>query len=183
MSRRSKRDTEKPCAVCGWAEHMAVHRPVTEGPRAGQPCGHAYVPPWGHDKPPAAASLFAQAAWFLSDYAELWFHTGPHDGDQETAENDTRCAEMASLALRLRELDGEWEAKREAGTTASAAVIVADMLKDWRLPGAVWYHKGRKRWRVTGENYQSSQNEVCVGVYAPGVEAVMLLEDFEEAEK
>jgi hypothetical protein len=42
---RSKRDTVRPCKVCGWAEHMAIHSLIKEGPRAGQPFDHAYVPP------------------------------------------------------------------------------------------------------------------------------------------
>lgn len=44
MRYRSQKDTRRPCAVCGWAEHMAIHRPITTGPRAGQPYGHAYEP-------------------------------------------------------------------------------------------------------------------------------------------
>ena len=40
---RSKRDTENPCAICGWARHMAIHLPVRGGPRDGQPHGHAYA--------------------------------------------------------------------------------------------------------------------------------------------
>lgn len=40
--RRPRRDTENPCAICGWAAHMAIHLPVLDGPRKGQPWGHAY---------------------------------------------------------------------------------------------------------------------------------------------
>jgi hypothetical protein len=139
--------------------------------------------PRNGEKPPASASLFARAGWFLADYAELWYDMGPHDDKDEEADNDRRCSEMLDLARRLKELDGEWEAKQEAGTTASAAAIVADMLKDWRLPGAVWYLPAAKRWRVTGNGYQPSKNEICVGVYAPGADAAMLQEDFEEVAK
>ena len=131
-----------------------------------------------HDKPAESASVFAHAAWFLADYAELWWDIGCDDEATDRA----RCAEMAELARRLRELDGEWEAKREAGPTASAAAIVADMLADWKLPGAVWWAADRRRWRVTGEGYRAGPNEVCVGVYAPGASAAMLQEDFEAVE-
>lgn len=41
---RPKRDTVNPCQICGWAEHMAIHQPMTSGPRAGEPFGHRYVP-------------------------------------------------------------------------------------------------------------------------------------------
>lgn len=134
------------------------------------------------EKPPASASVFARAAWFLADYAELLFEIGSVGDDMEDAHNVERCTEMTDLSARLRELDGEWEAKRAAGSTESAAAIVADMLIDWGLPGAVWYSKLHKRWRVTGEGYQPGKNEVCVGVYAPGASAEMLLEDFREVE-
>ena len=39
---RAKKETRSPCAVCGWASHMAIHLPVDA------PVGHAYevyVPP------------------------------------------------------------------------------------------------------------------------------------------
>jgi hypothetical protein len=39
----SWRDKRDPCAVCGWAKHMAIHLPVVSGPRKGLPWGHAYV--------------------------------------------------------------------------------------------------------------------------------------------
>lgn len=39
---RPQRDTKNPCAICGWAAHMAIHLPVVDGPRKGQPWGHAY---------------------------------------------------------------------------------------------------------------------------------------------
>jgi hypothetical protein len=51
---RAKRDTQYPCAVCGWGQHMAIHQPITTGPGAGQPCGHSYVafvPPSPESKP------------------------------------------------------------------------------------------------------------------------------------
>lgn len=40
----AKRDTEKPCAICGWSEHMAIHQPAISGPRVGEIVGHAYKP-------------------------------------------------------------------------------------------------------------------------------------------
>jgi hypothetical protein len=135
-----------------------------------------------HEKPPATASVFKRAAWFLADYAELVWDIGGVGDPIEDAENADRCAEMAELARRLRELDGEWEAKREASTNKSAAEIVADMLRDWKLPGAVWYSPARKRWRVTGENYRAEDGEVCVGVYAPDVPIALLQEDFDATE-
>ena len=38
-------DRRDGCAVCGWGSHMAIHMPVKDGPRAGQPWGHAYKTP------------------------------------------------------------------------------------------------------------------------------------------
>lgn len=43
-AKRSRKDTRDPCAICGWAKHMAIHQPMTSGPRMGQPFGHAYQP-------------------------------------------------------------------------------------------------------------------------------------------
>ena len=39
---RPRRDTENPCAICGWAEHMTIHLPIPDGPRKGEIWGHAY---------------------------------------------------------------------------------------------------------------------------------------------
>lgn len=41
---RTKRDTHKPCAICGWSAHMSIHLPMLTGPRKGLPMGHEYVP-------------------------------------------------------------------------------------------------------------------------------------------
>jgi hypothetical protein len=135
------------------------------------------------EKPPASASVFAHAAWFLADYAELWWDMGPVDDPDPHFNVETRCKEMTELTRRLRELDGEWEAKRAAGSTASAAEIIADMLQDWKLPGAVWWAPDRRRWRVTGKDYRAGPKEICVGVYAPGATAAMLQEDFEAVDR
>lgn len=44
--RRPKRDTENPCAICGWSEHMAIHQPPFGDPE-GKPWGHTFEPPAG----------------------------------------------------------------------------------------------------------------------------------------
>lgn len=180
---KPKRDTIKPCLLCGWAEHMAVHQPVQIGPRAGLPSDHAYVSEnvvrHRFDKPAEDAPLFEQAAWFLADYAELWYEMGPHEGPEEMMECGKRCLEMLNLAKRLRTLAGEWEEKSAQGTAANAAAIIADMLSTWRLPGTVWWLPPHCRWRVTGSTYRPREGEVCVGVYAPGVDVAALTEDLE----
>jgi hypothetical protein len=51
---RAKRDTVRPCQVCGWAQHMAIHSIIKDGKNAGRPFDHAYVPP--EPKPPAPSS-------------------------------------------------------------------------------------------------------------------------------
>jgi len=33
------------CKVCGWPENAGIHLPVIDGPRKGEPWGHAFVPP------------------------------------------------------------------------------------------------------------------------------------------
>jgi hypothetical protein len=48
------------------------------------------------DKPAVSASVFARAAWFLADYAELWWDCGFGAGDD--ADDEQRCNEMAELA-------------------------------------------------------------------------------------
>jgi len=39
---RAKYETAHPCAICGWASHMAIHHPIISGPRAGEPYDHTY---------------------------------------------------------------------------------------------------------------------------------------------
>lgn len=176
---RPKRDTVNPCVVCGWAEHMAIHQPIISGPRKGQYFGHAYVHPKYDDKPPRAGSLFKQAAWFLRDYAALWYEVGPHEGAEEERETDERCEEMRDLARRLDRLCVGWEAKQQEGAASTAAAIVIDMLREGGIPGAVWYYPVTKRWRVAGEGYEAQPGETCVGVYAPTVTHARLADDFE----
>lgn len=177
------RDTDKvnPCLLCGWAEHMAVHQFVGE-PKPGGLC-HRYVPESitrnVHEKPPATASVFSRAAWFLADYAEFWCDCGPHEGAEELRENGERVLEKLELARRLRELDGQWEAKREAGTNADAAEIIASMLQDWKLPGAAYWSPQARRWRVVGAEYHPQADDVLVGIYAPGVDVTLLREDLD----
>lgn len=125
------------------------------------------------------ASVFARAAYYLDDYVSVYTSCViSDDGSAHDKECIKQREEMAELARRMKELDGEWESKQEAGTIASAARIVASMLIDWKLPGAVWYFPAAARWRVTGEDYAPQPTEVCVGVYAPGVSPLLLEEDF-----
>lgn len=52
-NKRPKRDTFKPCAICGWSEHMAIHQPATTKDGAVlKAFGHVYVPikPANHKK-------------------------------------------------------------------------------------------------------------------------------------
>ena len=50
-SRAPAKDRARPCAICGWAEHMAVHLPCVDGPRIGQPYHHAYAAAIGEQMP------------------------------------------------------------------------------------------------------------------------------------
>lgn len=124
---------------------------------------------------PPRDALFARAAYWLDDFMDLLRMTDSASEDMEE--------EIPEISRRLKELAGEWEAKQEAGTVRSAAEIVAAMLKDWKLPGAVWYFPPSQRWRVTGDGYEPEDGEVCVGVYGPGVSADELEYDFHEVAK
>ena len=31
-----------PCAICGWGPARGIHSPIVDGPRKGEPWGHAY---------------------------------------------------------------------------------------------------------------------------------------------
>jgi hypothetical protein len=178
---RAKSDTVDPCAVCGWAEHMGIHTgPVSIGADPAKP--HKYRPPLDvrnrMEKPDAAASLFAKAAWWLADYAELWYDIGPRGDVHDLDDTDERCVEMLAASQSLRSIDQ----KQASGTSANAAAIIAGMLKDWKLPGAVWFLPAAKRWRLTGDGYRPVDREVCVGIYAPGVDPALLQEDFDAVE-
>jgi hypothetical protein len=129
------------------------------------------------DKPATSASVFARAAWFLADYAELWWDCNFGDGDD--AEDEARCNEMAELARRLRELDEGWKARAGRSLTHNAAEIIADMLSDWKLPGAVYWSAQARRWRVVGAEYRPQADDVLVGVYAPGADVSLLREDLD----
>lgn len=118
-----------------------------------------------------AANLFSRAAHWLEDYAVL-------ATDAEIGEDDM-VDELHALAIRLRELCGEWEEKRTFGDGKNAAWIVLSMLREWKLPGAVWYHPGIRRFRLVGEGYEASEDELLVGVYLPSVTPQYLIEDFE----
>lgn len=41
-----------PCKVCGFEKNDGIHSPVIDGPRKGQPWGHAFVPVGYPDPPP-----------------------------------------------------------------------------------------------------------------------------------
>lgn len=134
------------------------------------------------EKPPADAPLFAQAAWWLADYAELWYDMGPHETQDEGIECIARCQEMEELSLRLRELDEGLRARQAKGNTANAAEFILKILATGNVPGAVYWSALARRWRVVGPEYRPQADDILVGVYAPDADATLLQEDLAAAE-
>jgi hypothetical protein len=131
------------------------------------------------DKPADDAPLFALAAWWMADYAELWYTMGPNDFSDEGQECFARCQEIEEVGNRLRDLHTGWEAAAGKGELATAAQIIAGLLSQWKLPGAVYWSAQARRWRVVGAEYRPQADDVLVGVYAPGADAQLLREDLE----
>lgn len=129
------------------------------------------------DKPPATASLFSQASWWLADYAELWYDMGPHETQAEDLDCIARCQEMEELSLRLRELDEGLRIRQDKGDTANAAEFILKILANGKVPGAVYWSPLARRWRVVGPEYKPQTDDVLVGVYAPDADVGLLEED------
>lgn len=174
MNAPNDRWTKKTCGICGFGEHLAIHRPIVSGERVGEPYGHHFEPYMAAEYP-EGGSTFARAAWRLNDYARMLGQTCINE-----AEDLIRDAQ--ALERRLLQLDTGWQAKQAAGTSANAAAIIVGMLREWRLPGSVWFDTRAKRWRVSGANYQPRDGEVCVGIYAPDVDERALAEDLAAVE-
>jgi hypothetical protein len=134
------------------------------------------------EKPPATASLFAQSAWWLADYAELWYDMGPHDTQDEDLDTIARCQEMAELSLRLRELDEGLRARQARGNAANAAEFILKLLANGGAPGAVYWSGIAKRWRVVGPDYKPQADDELVGIYTPDADLVLLEQDLAEVE-
>ena len=126
-------------------------------------------------------SIFARAAYFLEDLADIYNYNIIMN-NEDVEEIKTRD-ELLELARRMKELNGEWERKLETGDPMNTAQIVVSMLRDWELPGAVWYLPSKKRYRVTGKSYSPAKDEICIGVYSPEVTPEQLIEDFEAIEE
>lgn len=121
-----------------------------------------------------ADNLFSQAAARLRDYAEIMDNCAMGGDDSWSADRDAAL----KICARLDELNGEWEQRVGFSDALNAAKIIASMLKDWRIPGSVWYAPWRGRFRLAGENYKpESKHEVCVGVYMPDAPESLLYED------
>ena len=182
----SKKDTQDPCLLCGWAEHMGCHRWLGEPTAPESLTRHRYVP-WtavrnAMAKPAEDALVFDRAVWWMQDYAELWDGMRGNDHSEEAFENGKRCLEMLAVAKELCAA-GRVAERHPAGTPAQAAGIIVDMLRGWRLPGAVWYSPRQSRWRLAGSGYSPQEGEVCVGVYAPDAPVEALTEDFAAVER
>lgn len=125
---------------------------------------------------PDSETLFARVKWYLDDYVELL--------DQSCGDlADDMIAEVKQLSQRIGELQGVWKEKVGQSGAVNAALIVASMLRDWKLPGAVYYEPRLKRFRLVGEGYKPKRSEICCGTYMPDVDIEMLAEDFTEAMK
>lgn len=98
-------------------------------------------------------------------------------------ENDSEYIECVQLAQKILELQGEFETKQNFDKPEQAAQIIAGMLQDWNLPGAVWYEPTAKRFRVVGENYNHSPTEILCGIYLNTVKESELVADFKEVMK
>lgn len=126
-----------------------------------------------------AMHTLKRAAYYLADYSDVM--QGCICGDDGDLDKETIKArdESKALADRLLELCGEFEAKQEFDRPAQAAQIIAAMLGDWKLPGAVWYAPRIKRFRLTGEDYKPTPKEILCGVYLPGASVSELADDFD----
>lgn len=119
--------------------------------------------------------FFKRVAKYLHDYANIQCDC--------YGEKDSEYLELLELEKRVLELQGEFEAKQNFDKPEQAAQIIAGMLHDWKIPGAVWYEPTSKRFRVVGENYNHSSTEILCGVYLNTVKESELVSDLEEVMK
>ena len=127
------------------------------------------------------ATMFGRIAWFLEDHAGLMEACGITGDKAFDAKSEELIAEARELRDRIVEMKGEWEKRRHFGDGNNAAAIVADMLREWQVPGSVWYHPATRRFRLSAEGYEPSEGEFCVGVYLPDAPVEMLATDFNQA--
>jgi hypothetical protein len=117
----------------------------------------------------------------LNDWADLIDGITKNSPPDER-ENSQARAEKARLAAHwLRSKQSAWDARVSIEGNAHAARVLVDMLKDWKLPGAIWVLPSKRRFRLVGEHYAPGKHEILLGVYLPGVSASALQEDIEEA--
>lgn len=124
--------------------------------------------------------MFERCAHFLECYTEIletWCYEDLEDEGSASAQADAK--EMKGLVARLKELTGQWEHKIGFSGSHNAALIISGMLKDWMVPGAVYWLPKKQRFRVVGEEYEPEPDEFCVGVYLQNAKVEWLAEDFE----
>lgn len=149
----------------------ATNKP--EASQSGSPFGIASTEGLG------LRSMLREAAAVLDDYADLYQHCIIlNDGTEFDRESKQQRERMLVLRDKLHKLAGEHESKAAIPTPLIAGAVIAQMLEAWELPGAVWYHTKNKRFRLVGDGYKPSRQEVCAGVYLPGATAEMLADDF-----
>jgi hypothetical protein len=102
--------------------------------------------------------------------------------DGSDADNDAiaEAADIIDTLAGAKDLLGDWEKRVAFSGSEQAAQIVAGMLADWKLAGAVWFDPKTKRFRLVGDAYKAARREICCGVYLPTATAKMLQEDFAE---
>jgi hypothetical protein len=120
---------------------------------------------------PYNGKLFAAIREMLSDYAEIL------DEIKETDKADA----ARDASNELQEFSKGWEDKLNTGNAQQCAEILLSMLKKWKLSGAIWYHRKKRRFRLAGDDYQPVHHEECIGVYNDQVSLKMLQEDCELA--
>lgn len=121
--------------------------------------------------------LFAKAAWWLEDYADIYQSCIIID-DKDT-DNIARRKGLLALANDLRELDGR-HAQRASNTPGqNAAEAISYLLRKWNLPGTVYYSPIRRKFKLTAEGYHPLSGDICVGVYLPGAPVELMAEDFD----
>lgn len=123
-------------------------------------------------------NTFSRIEYFLLDYIGIQQDCVDPNDAEWTAPILEIIKEVEALVESIRELQGSFTDRKQFGDAKSAALIVADMLKDWSFPGSVWFLPTARRFRLSAEGHEPVKNEVCVGVYLPDAPVEMLEEDF-----